>query len=94
MSVTRIASRYAKSLLDLATEQGKVDKVLEDMKTFNEAAAQRDFELVLKSPIIKSDKKQAILKEIFGGQFDELTMIFPKNFLHNIKQPKKFLLFD
>ena len=76
MSVTRIASRYAKSLLDLATEQGKVDKILEDMKTFNEATEQRDFELVLKSPIIKSDKKQAIIKEIFGGQFDKLTMTF------------------
>ncbi len=31
MSITRIASRYAKSLLDLAVEQNKVERVLEDM---------------------------------------------------------------
>jgi len=87
MSVIRIASRYAKSLLDLATEQGKVDKVLEDMQTFNEAVAQRDFELVLKSPIIKSDKKQAIIKEIFGGQFDELTMMFLEVIVRKGREP-------
>lgn len=76
MSVTRIASRYAKSLLDLAKEQGKVDKVLEEVKVFKKAAEQKDFQLLLKSPIVKSDKKQAIIKEIFGGKFDELTMTF------------------
>ena len=42
MSVTRIASRYAKSLLDLAKEQGKVDKVLEEVKVFKKAAEQKD----------------------------------------------------
>ena len=76
MSVTRIASRYAKSLLDLAKEQGKVEKVLEEVKVFKKAAEQKDFKLLLKSPIVKSDKKQAIIKEIFGGKFDELTMTF------------------
>lgn len=76
MSVTRIASRYAKSLLDLAQEQGKVDKILEEVKVFKKAAEQRDLQLLLRSPIVKSDKKQAILKAIFGGKFDELTMTF------------------
>ncbi len=76
MSVTRIASRYAKSLLDLAQEQDKVDKILEEVKAFKKAAEQRDFQLLLKSPIVKSDKKQAIIKAIFGGKFDELTMTF------------------
>lgn len=76
MSVIRIASRYAKSLLDLAKEQNKLERILEDVKAFQKAAGQRDFELLLKSPIVKTDKKQAIIKQIFGSKFDPLTMIF------------------
>ncbi len=76
MSVTRIASRYAKSLLDLAQEQGKLERILEDVKAFQKAANQQDFKLVLKSPIINTDKKQAIVKQIFNGKFDPLTMTF------------------
>ena len=56
----RIASRYAKSLIDLAIEQGKLDKVLEDMTAFAEATKVRDFALLLKSPIVKADKKEQV----------------------------------
>ena len=76
MSVTRIAARYAKSLLDLAQEQGKLDRVLGDVQAFNSATEQRDFFLLLKSPIVNPDKKGKILKEIFGDKFDELSMAF------------------
>lgn len=76
MSVTRIASRYAKSLLDLAVEQGKLDTVVEDVKTFSGAIAHRDLHLLLKSPIVHGSKKQEIFKEIFGGKLDPLTMGF------------------
>lgn len=76
MSVTRISSRYAKSLIDLAQEQNKLERVLEDINAFQKATEQRDFFLMLKSPIINPDKKGVILKEIFGGKFDEMTMAF------------------
>ncbi len=76
MSVTRIASRYAKSLLDLSQEQNKLEKVTGDVQAFQKATEQRDFFLLLKSPIVNPDKKGTILKEIFGGKFDELTMAF------------------
>lgn len=76
MSVTRIASRYAKSLLELAKEQGSLEKVLEDVKTFNGAAKNKDLFLLLKSPIVKGSKKQEIFKAIFDGKLDKLTMAF------------------
>ena len=76
MSVQRIASRYAKSLMDLAVEQNKLERILEDVQSFNEATAVRDFYLMLKSPIINAIKKESIIKEIFGGKYDELTMAF------------------
>ena len=76
MSVTRIASRYAKSLLDLAKEQGKLEAVVEDIKTFNGATQNRDLFLLLKSPIVNGSKKLDIFKAIFDGKLDKLTMAF------------------
>ncbi|GJM32039.1 MAG: ATP synthase subunit delta [Saprospiraceae bacterium] len=76
MSVQRIASRYAKSLLDLAIEENKVDRILEDIQSFGEVVKNRDFYLMLKSPIINATKKTQIAKLIFEGKFDKMTMAF------------------
>jgi len=76
MSIARIAGRYAKSLLDLAQDANKLDRVKADMDGFAEAVAVRDLKMMLKSPIITTDKKRAVIKEIFGGKVDELTMAF------------------
>jgi F-type H+-transporting ATPase subunit delta len=65
MSVKRIATRYAKSLLDLSVEQNKTERILEDIHAFSKAAEVRDFYLMMKSPIIKPDKKQSIFEAIF-----------------------------
>ncbi len=76
MSVQRIASRYAKSLMDLAIEQNKLERVLEDVQSFKAATEVRDFYLLLKSPIVKASKKISILNELFEGKYDELSMAF------------------
>ena len=47
-----------------------------DIQAFHKATEQRDFLLLLKSPIVNPDKKGTILKEIFSGKFDELSMAF------------------
>lgn len=76
MSVAKIAGRYAKSLIDLAKEQGKLETVVGDINAFKEASGNKDLYMMLKSPIINTTKKRSILKEIFGGSFDEMTMAF------------------
>lgn len=76
MSVNKIASRYAQSLLDLAIEQGNLSTILEDIKGFQQATENRDLYLLLKSPIVNSEKKLSILKAIFEGKVDKLTMLF------------------
>jgi len=76
MSVHRIASRYAKSLIELAEEQNKLEQITEDIEAFQKALENRDFYLLLKSPIVNTDKKKQIFKAIFGGKLDELTMGF------------------
>ncbi len=76
MSVQRIASRYAKSLVDLSVEQNKLERVLEDVQSFKEVSQNRDFYLLIKSPIVNASKKEAIVNELFAKKYDELTMAF------------------
>lgn len=77
MSVIRLSKRYASTLLTLANEQKKLDTVYADMQAIvTNAQESRDLFLLLKSPIIGSDKKLAILKGVYEGKADELTMKF------------------
>jgi len=72
-----VASRYAKSLLDLAVEQNQSDKVYQDIlliKHYYEAS--RELVLFLKSPIIKTDKKTEVLNNVFGKQLSATGMAF------------------
>ena len=64
----RLAARYAKSVLDLAIEKDQLDAVYNDM-LFLQAAFRSSKELVvlLKSPIIKADKKDKIMDAITAG---------------------------
>lgn len=77
MEGTRVAARYAKSFLDLTMEQGILEQAYADMKLIADVAAENP-ELIslLKSPIIKTDKKQAILKEIFGAKINKVTSAY------------------
>lgn len=76
MSVERIASRYAKSLLDLAVERNELEVIHGDIQGFDKATDNRDLYLLLKSPIINPDKKKQILKSIFEGKVSEMVMSF------------------
>ncbi len=76
MSVSRIATRYAKSLVDLAKEQNKLDRIKTDIDSFLAATENRDFEVMLKSPIIPPDKKQQVFTALFKENFDDTTMAF------------------
>ena len=76
MSVAKIAHRYAQSLLELALEQNKLERILEDVQSFQAAAKNRDFYLFIKSPIIPGAKKQTVVEQLFRGKYDELTMLF------------------
>ena len=73
---TRVAGRYAKSLIDLAVERGNLQSVVGDIEHLNEAMKNRDLYLMLKSPIINSGKKESIMKTLFAESFDTVTMSF------------------
>jgi F-type H+-transporting ATPase subunit delta len=76
MANYQVASRYAKSLLDLSIEKNELDKTYGDMETVSSALKSRELYLLFKSPIIKSDKKLSIVREIFTGKIDKMTLGF------------------
>ncbi|MDQ2656283.1 MAG: ATP synthase F1 subunit delta [Bacteroidota bacterium] len=77
MADSRAASRYVKSLLDLAVEKKALEEVHRDMLLFSRAIANsRPLELLLHNPVIKHDQKLAVLKKIFEGKVHVLTMAF------------------
>lgn len=77
MSEKRIVSRYAKSLLELAVERNALEEINTDMLQLSGLADNsRDLELMLQSPVIPHQKKLTILKEIFTGKVNEMTLKF------------------
>ncbi|WP_436514837.1 ATP synthase F1 subunit delta [Ekhidna sp. To15] len=75
MSVGRIAVRYATPIIELAEEKKILDAVKADMESFKAVCEEnRDFSLMLKSPIISHLKKADILKKVFSGKVNELTL--------------------
>lgn len=77
MANLRAASRYIKSLLDLAIEQKVLEDVHKDMMFFARVYEEnKAFSLMLRSPVIPHDKKREILARIFKGKVNNLTMSF------------------
>jgi F-type H+-transporting ATPase subunit delta len=77
MIESRVAARYAKSLLDLAKELGSLAAVADDMRLVADTlAANRELRVMLTSPVLKSDKKLAIITALFTGKMSELSLKF------------------
>jgi F-type H+-transporting ATPase subunit delta len=76
----RLAGRYAKSLIGLANERNQLEAVYNDMLYLQMVVkGSRDFVTLLKSPVIKADKKQAILDAVTSsGNLSDLTLGFSK----------------
>lgn len=77
MANPRLASRYAKSILVLAEEKQQLEQVYQDMK-YLEAVCKQSAEFVrlLKSPIIKTEKKTAIIDAVTKGKISQITTLF------------------
>lgn len=77
MIVSPVAYRYARSLMELASEKGQLAGVNEDMHLVAEACASSDdLRLLLKSPVMKGDTKDKVLDRVFAGKIGEVTSRF------------------
>tara|TARA_B100000287_G_C20550446_1_gene748276 strand:- start:232 stop:789 length:558 start_codon:yes stop_codon:yes gene_type:complete len=77
MKQSRLSIRYAKSLLQLAVEEKVLEEVYNDMSLIKSICLEnKDFTLLLKSPIIKTDQKQKILYQMFNSRLSRFSMLF------------------
>ena len=77
MITSKITTRYAKSLLDLAIEKNQLKECYNDLIAIDTLCADSsDFSLMLKSPIINTSKKLTIIKSLFEKKLSKTTYLF------------------
>jgi F-type H+-transporting ATPase subunit delta len=74
----RLTGRYAKSLIDLALERNQVEAVYKDILFLQIICGNKDFVNLMRSPIVKADKKSSVLDALCTGKLSELTVLFSK----------------
>ena len=88
MKGTIIATRYAKSLLDLSLEKKNSEKVNNDMVQLSEICAEStELVSVLNNPTINADKKNEIFSAIFNGKVEKVSLDFIKLITDNSREP-------
>jgi F-type H+-transporting ATPase subunit delta len=77
MSVNRIASRYAKSLIELAAEQNNLEKIHEDVAHLRRMInSSKELLSFLRSPVIQYSRKKKALEALLKDKFQDLTFNF------------------
>ncbi len=86
MKNLRVSNRYAKALLGLAEENDFAERAFRDMEliylTFLES---KELQTILKSPIVRINKKHNILNAVFGSKIHPVIM----QYLHIITRKKR-----
>jgi F-type H+-transporting ATPase subunit delta len=73
----RLAGRYAKSVIDLALEKGRLEEVYSDMLYLNLLMkSSAELVTIMKSPVILGDKKQKVLNALTDGKIGQITASF------------------
>ena len=73
----KVASRYAKALIDLSIERKELDAVKKDVEDVIKALkGSKELRVLLSSPVIKPLIKQDIIKAIFTGKVNEIMINF------------------
>lgn len=73
----RVASRYAKSLLDLAVERGQLEQAYTDMMYLQQLnKGSREFLNLLRSPVVNAETKIKAVNAVTHGKISELTTAF------------------
>lgn len=86
MSVSQAIRRYARAILDSATQPKQKEILFKDFQMIRSVLnGSPDLELFLKSPVIRQAQKKAVLKELFEKRVDTSTM----NFLSLLSDKKR-----
>lgn len=75
--MSRVAKRYAKALFAQAKEESLLTEVGNDLNLISVLNRQsRDFNVFLSNPIINEKEKIKVLREMFRGKVQQLTLRF------------------
>ena len=75
--MSRVAGRYSKALFAAALEKNKLDVVTADLNSVSGIIDQSiEFKNMIYNPLIPVIKKTAVIKKIFEGSIDQLTLDF------------------
>ena len=77
MSEITIARRYAQALNEQAAQAGVLDQVDVDIQLISDALADsRELRDFFGSPIVSREKKAVVVKELFSGRLQQITLTF------------------
>lgn len=89
--MSAVGERYAESLFDLALEENKVDKYLQDMKLVDEIwRSDRKIVQFFSHVLIENDVKYQLLEKAFGQNIDKYVL----NFLKLLVQSRRIRYID
>ncbi|MCB0396569.1 MAG: ATP synthase F1 subunit delta [Flavobacteriales bacterium] len=87
MHGSRAANRYAKSLYQLSIDQGVLEEVYADMRMIGQSLHDsKDLVSLLKSPIVKTDRKWKVLETIYNGKVNKVTLAFIRLMTQNKRE--------
>lgn len=77
MKNPKVASRFAKALLDLAIERNEIDAVKADAQiVINAVNNSEDLRILCASPVIKPKVKEAVIEQAFSKNISEISLKF------------------
>jgi F-type H+-transporting ATPase subunit delta len=77
MAETKVSTRYASSLIDLALENNTLDTLSKDMELVHSAIlSSNELNNLLHSPVVKNEMKRSILSEIFKNKISKSSLDF------------------
>lgn len=72
-----INNRYATALFEFSKEKNQINETFNDLEFIERVLEEnRQLRLLLKSPVIFSDKKLSVINQIFGDKISKVTMTF------------------
>jgi len=91
MKGARPALRYAKALLNLATDTGSESEVNNNMKLIVDTIAESsDLDAMLKSPVIKAADKRKVLTALFGDKVSNVL----KGLFNVLEENKRMVMLE
>ncbi len=76
MNQSKIAVRYAKAFFQVAQEKNLLEELRKDVALIAGLGAEKEFGLLLESPVISISQKKAAFQNIFKGKVNALTLQF------------------